>query len=212
MPRGEVVRDGDPEDRIRRPTVERADHLGDERVGVAALLPGDDRQDPGGGRRARTGGRRLQARRDERPVAVRRDDEHRQPLERRRRVAGEIVHVGSDPDQDRGEARLGREVARGGHPVAVALGRDRWVGTSIMRGDSTLADGGDGRRQPAAIWRGPSSNSRRYGWTRSAPAASARRRSVGVVVLADGEDRPAGGVRERRSPRRRRRPGRSGRR
>ena len=134
-----------------------ADHPGDERVRVAPLVPGHDRQEPAGSRRARAGGRRLQARCDERPVPARRDDEHGQALERRRRVAREIVHVGADPDQDGSEACLTGEVPGGGEPVSVAFGRDGRTGHGRHARLSTAG----AVASHAAIWRGPSSNRRR---------------------------------------------------
>ena len=102
-----------------------ADHAGHERVRILRLLPRHDRQVPGRGRRTRPGRRRLEQRRDERGAPAGRDDEHREALERHRRIAGQVAHVGPHADEDRGEAGLLGERGGGCQAFAVALGRDR---------------------------------------------------------------------------------------
>ena len=195
VPRREVVGDGDPE-RRRRLAARVADHRRRRARAASsvssqvttgrspAAAGGHDRAGVASSRGATSAG-----------LAAGRDDEHRQALERHRRVAGQVAQVGPDADEERGEAGLAGEVAGGRQPVAVALGRDGRAG----RRSCGRLHAARSVASHAASWRGPSSNRRRYGWTRSAPAASARRRRADVVVLADGEDRPAGGVGRRRS-------------
>ena len=134
MPGGQIVRDGDADRarrRRRRPAGTGsgrdpvADHARHERVRIVGLLPRHDRQVPGRGRRTRPGRRRLEQRRDERGAPAGRDDEHREALERHRRIAGQIAHVGPHADEDRGEAGLLGRRGGGCQAFAVALGRDR---------------------------------------------------------------------------------------
>ena len=184
---GEVVRDRDPESAATAPARTIAGH---ERVGVLGLLPGHDREVAGGGRRAGRGGRRLEPRDDQDGLAVGRDDQHRQPLERHRRVAGQVAQVRPDADEQRVEARPRRPPA-GARPAARRSARPGSSAGAVMRASPA---GRRHRRSPAsaAIVAGPSSNSLRY----AMDAVGARRRgrgwrSVGVVVLADGQDRAA---------------------
>ena len=66
----EVVGDGDPE-RTRSPAAIARTIEATRACGVVRLLPGDDRQQARGGRRTRSGRRRLEPRRDQGEVAGR---------------------------------------------------------------------------------------------------------------------------------------------
>ena len=111
-----------------------AHHRRDQRVRVVRLVPGHDRQQAGGGRRAGSGGRRLESRHDEGPVPRRGDDQHRQTFQRHGRIAGQVAHVRPDPDEDRAEAGLAGQVPGRRDPVPVALGRDGGSGRGHVAG------------------------------------------------------------------------------
>ena len=59
----EIVGDGDPQRTAARLVECATNHRRDQRVGIIGLLPGHDREVPGGGRRAGASGSRLEPRR-----------------------------------------------------------------------------------------------------------------------------------------------------
>ncbi len=122
---------------------------------VLGLLPGRDRQPPGGGRGAgaRRGG--LEARDEQSDRALGGQNEHRQPLQGHRRIAGEVPEVRTDAHEEGIEAsrpgsRLGTrqalDVAGGGDGRPGRLDRRR----AHSRGASAGPAGGDSTREPGA--------------------------------------------------------------
>ncbi len=78
-----------------------------------------------GRRRTRSRGRRLEPRNDEGKVALGRDDEHRQPLERHRRITGQVAEVRADADEDRTEPGISAS-APAPRPAVRDSGRPEW--------------------------------------------------------------------------------------
>ena len=160
------------------------------------------------GPQAGLGGAALEARHDEDRRRSGAEDEHRQPLERHRLVAGQVAQVRADADEQRVEPGAVDRRHGAGQPRRVARGR--------RRADARRAS----RRRPAGSPRATRRERRRpvleqLAVGEDALRAAPRARACAgrdVVVLADGEDPRSGGRGRARSPRRRRRPGRSGRR
>ncbi len=89
-----------------------------------------------------------------------RNDEHRQSLERHRVIAGEVVEVRPDADEEGVEPRLRGQPACRGDPLAEAGRRDDRAGRNGGRHRPAISTG-SGSPSHAAIVRGPASNSRR---------------------------------------------------
>jgi len=131
-----------------------ADELGDERVRIVGLVPGDDLDEPvrpGNGPLGRVA---LEPRDDEPARAARRDDEHREPLERHRVVAREVPQVGTDADEERGQSDLGDGSPGRHEPAGEANGGD--LRARLARRGHRPATARPSHRSSVA---GPSSNS-----------------------------------------------------
>ena len=120
------------------------------------------------------GGRLLEPGHDEDRRRAGDDGEHRQPLQRHRPVAGQVVEIRADADQGGGEAALGDERGQTPEALGVALGGDprrrggaRSSGRNLLGGGWIERGGIAGRRAGSvaasqrAIVAGPSSNSLR---------------------------------------------------
>ena len=120
----------------RPPTALRAagHRRGDEPVRVLGLLPGHDLDEPAGDRRRPAGRILLQPGDDHDEPSGRPDDEHRQPLEGHRGVAGEVAQVGADADEQGPEPSLAGDPGRRLESLAEALGRDARAGGGICHG------------------------------------------------------------------------------
>jgi hypothetical protein len=88
----------------------------------------------------------LEAGRDEHRVVAGRHDEHRQALQRHRPIAGQVLEIRANADQDRGEVARGHQLRELRQPLRVSLRRDhRRPGTEAASQAASVA--------------GPSSNS-----------------------------------------------------
>ena len=149
-----------------------------------------------------------------------RDDEHRQALQRHRRVAGQVAQVRADADEQGRDPASAASRWAAASRVRVALGRDRgaggegrssWPGIVAVarrRPRGPVAPAASGRRSRARTPRASSA-------VRDEPVGAGGERpspQLDIVVLPDGEDARARRRRPPRSPRPRRRRGPSGRR
>ena len=115
-----------------------ADEIGDEAVRIVGLHPGRDLDIRP---QSRPGGRLLEPRNDEDRRLPGDDGEHRQPLERHRPVAGQVVEVRPDADQSGGEAAVGDERGQAPRGARRSARRDRGPGVAIV----VIGAGRDGR-------------------------------------------------------------------
>ena len=95
-----------------------ADHPRHDRDGIVAVLPRDELEQL----RPRRDARRLQSRNEEARVALPREDEHRQPLERHRLVPGEVRQVGAGREQQHVDTEHFHALTRPHHAFGVAHG------------------------------------------------------------------------------------------
>ena len=156
-------------------------------------------------RQARSAAPRLEPRDDDERVVRRARDEHRQPLERHRLVAGEVPEVRPDPDEQRVEAVRRRRV---GGPRRRSRIASRIAGRPAASATSVTGDAEPGRERRAARPRTACGRRRRAPRRRRARACAAPGRRAGPTARTRG----AGGTRAARSPRRGRRRAPSGRR
>ena len=158
--RPEPVAHGEPRRSPIGRTPERLGHEAeDERDGVVRLLPGRERRRARGHAGRAPSRRGLETRDDDGDRARRRDDEHRQPLEGHRLVAGQVGEVRPDPDERASSPRSPRSAPRQRRPSRSGeTGRTIDRSVRLGRGSSAaLPLRSTDALEPAATVRGPSS-------------------------------------------------------
>ena len=158
--RPESVADPEPRERPDRSSKGLGGEPPDERHRIVRLLPARDFDEPPADGRATACRCDLETRGHQGRRTGCRNDEHRQSLERHRVIAGEVVEVRPDADEEGVEPRLRGQPACRGDPLAEAGRRDDRAGRNGGRHRPAISTG-SGSPSHAAIVRGPASNSRR---------------------------------------------------